>query len=222
VPAEWFRQPDWAEGAQAEFERRLRRAQARKRPQYLRIKALALRDAGDVGAATSLLERLLDEYPESLDAAFAAELIGDMARGNRDSDAAEASYRRALTLRPDLNGTSGAVHISLAEVLIEMGRYDDAVEVLGMRPLSSLTMNAARFRWNAALAHAASAIGEHDVAKQAAGRALDLLDAPDQFPRHPGVGRPSPDAADVERLRRLVAGDLGEPSGRRRWRLRRT
>lgn len=63
APTEWFRTSDWDDDARAEFEKRLGRARDHNRPQYLRIKALALRDAGDKQAAGSLLRRVLDEYP---------------------------------------------------------------------------------------------------------------------------------------------------------------
>jgi len=42
VADDWFRSSDWSGDAQEEFERRLSRAGASSRPQYLRIKALAL------------------------------------------------------------------------------------------------------------------------------------------------------------------------------------
>jgi hypothetical protein len=60
--AEWFRSGDWSSDAQQDFETRLGRARARNRAQYLRIKAVALIDAGNLDAATSLLRRVVDDY----------------------------------------------------------------------------------------------------------------------------------------------------------------
>jgi hypothetical protein len=43
---DWFRTPGWDDGAREDFERRLARARPHNRPQYLKIRALALREAG--------------------------------------------------------------------------------------------------------------------------------------------------------------------------------
>jgi hypothetical protein len=68
---DWFRSPAWDQAARAEFELRLARARDHNRPQYLRIKGLALREAGLVDAARVLWQRVRSEYPTSMDATSA-------------------------------------------------------------------------------------------------------------------------------------------------------
>jgi hypothetical protein len=138
VAQEWFRQPDWDADARAEFESRLSRARPHNRPQHLRIKALALRDAGDRGSAVELLERLLGSYATSLDAAFAAELLGDIARDEGRSSDAARWYRTSLAR--GTNATSGTAHISLAEVLNGDGAFVAAMQALEMVSVTELTL----------------------------------------------------------------------------------
>lgn len=211
---DWSRNSDWDERARTDFEARLARARSHNRPQYLRIKALALREAGDADAASDLLSRVLREYPNSLDAAFCAEMLGELALGATDHPQAEAHFREAMRLRPDLNATSGEVHIGLAEALIAQGRYQEAVDALDYVPVSRLGLNQSICRWNVALADAAQGLGEKQVAAEAAGRALALLDTPDQFARHPGVGRAVLTVQQVARLRSVASGDTSGKSQR--------
>lgn len=206
MAGDWFRTPDWDAEAQLDFERRLARSRPRNQSQYLRIKALALRDAGRVADAKRLLQRVIDEYPDGFDSAHAAELLGDLAREAADLDEAVRRYEQTLQLRPDLNGTSGQAHISLAEVLNQRRAHLEALHALARIPLAKLGLDVARFRWNAALADAAAGVGERQVAKVSAERALALLRAPDQFARHPGVGRAETSQLQEARLRALADG----------------
>ncbi len=103
---DWFRTPDWADTAQEDFEQRLSRARSHNRSQYLRIKGLALRDAGKREAAKGLWLRILaDQEGYPFEQATTKELLGDIARGV-DNAEAESYYRRLLAEHPDLNGTT--------------------------------------------------------------------------------------------------------------------
>lgn len=212
---EWYRSAEWDVVAREAFEARLRRARDYNRPQYLKIKGLALLAAGQAVDGVALLHRVLDEYPDALDAAYCAETLADHHLANGDAREAEVHYRRALTLRPDQNGTSGEVHIGLAEALTAQQRYDDALHALELAPVTDLTLNHAACRWNAALADAASGRGEVQVARDAARRALALLDERDQFSRHPGVGRAA--LSDDQRRRLQVIQGSDEPGRSGRW-----
>lgn len=218
---EWFRSSGWDEEARADFEARLARARGSNRPQYIRIKAFALRDAGRTAAAEALFRRVLDAYPDSLDAAHCAETLGDQSMSAGDFVTAEAHYRHALELRPDMNATSGEVHIGLAEALVAQGRHEDALAALEYVPVARLMVNHSVGRWNVALAEAALGVGEQQVAADAARRALALLDAPDQFTRHKGVGRAALTDDQVNRLRAIAAREAMKPTRKRaflRWR----
>jgi tetratricopeptide (TPR) repeat protein len=219
APGDWFRSVEWDVEARADFEARLARARPYNRPQYLKIKGLSLQESGRDADAVELLWRVLEEYPDSLDASYCAERLGDHYLAVGDPVAAERHYRRSLELRPDMNATSGEVHIGLAEALIAQDRYDEAVQALDYVPVSSFTMNHGVCRWNAALAEATLGVGEPQVAREAAGRALALLDAADQFTRHAGVGRAVLNDAQQKRLRAIASGGAGRTAARR-WSLR--
>jgi predicted Zn-dependent protease len=204
---DWFRTSDWDKQARADFESRLARARSHNRPQYLRIKAVALREAGENDGAGELLARVLREYPDSFDTPFCAELLADHAVRAADFREAEALYRESMRLRPDMNATSGEVHIGLAEALIAQGRHQESVDALQYVPVARLGLNQSICRWNVALADAAHGLGEEQVAADAAARALALLDTPDQFTRHPGVGRAVLTEQQVAWLRSLTSGE---------------
>ena len=202
---DWFRTGGWDDEGRAAFEARLARTRSYNRPQYLKIKASALREAGNVAAAVTLLSRVLDQYTDALDAPYCAELLGDIALEGGDPASAEAHYLESLRLRPDQNATSGEVHIGLAEALIAQGRFQEALDALDLFPVQELTMNHSVCRWNMALAEAAHGLGDSDTSAVAAERALALRVAPDQFSRHAGVGRAVMSGKQAKRMRRLAS-----------------
>jgi predicted Zn-dependent protease len=208
---DWFRTGGWGDEERTAFEARLARARGHNRPQYLKIKAAALREAGKSAAAVELLKRVLDQYSDALDAPYCAELLGDIALEAGRPASAEAYYRESLRLRPDQNATSGEVHIGLAEALVAQGRFQEAVKALDSFPVQELTMNHSVCRWNMALAEAAHGLGDKDTASVAADSALAVLVAPDQFGRHAGVGRAVMNGKQVKRMKRLASrAALGE------------
>ena len=213
MPTEWYRTTAWDVPAREEFEARLRRARADNRPQYLRIKAHALAGAGRRRDAEGLLRRLLAEYPDAFDAPSAMELLGGLAAEEGRLAEAVDWYRRLLGRRPDLDTTTGTARISLASAFVRLGRHEEALAALDDVDDAALTMNSAVFSYRLVLAEAAAGLGDRDTAAQAARAALDLLDAPDQFSRHPGVGRARPTRAQLRRLRALVRdGGCAAPS----------
>ena len=161
--ADWFRDPAWDRATRDQFEDRLNRARIGNRPQYLRIKALALRDAGELEAAKQLLNRIVSDYPDSMDCGFCLELLGDIAREEGSSENAEKHYREVLRRWPDLNGTTRMVEVSLAEVLTESAgpdRHEEALRLLDSALKRGRMMNSDLFRWNIALARVAEQLGD--------------------------------------------------------------
>lgn len=121
----WFRSSDWSASAQRDFEARLKRARPHKRAQYLRIKALALRQANEIDDAADLLRRITSEYADQwTEVALAHELLGDLSRIAGDLHNAEAEYRQSLLISPNLNWTTREVYLKLGEVLYESGSGD--------------------------------------------------------------------------------------------------
>jgi hypothetical protein len=210
VAEEWFRRPEWDGAARDDFERRLQRARARNRPQYLRIKGLALAESGTRDGARHLWTRLLDEFPDSRDASPALEHLGDLARREHRPDEAERHYRTLLARNPTLNGTTHMVEVSLAEILIE---HDDDVsrrearQLLRSRARRRTSMfNDQVFRWH--VAHAALCLQLCDIEslQQAARKALALTELGPQLPRHPTVGLARPDEHTLNWLRTCATG----------------
>jgi tetratricopeptide (TPR) repeat protein len=214
VPDEWYRTADWSHADREDFEKRLARARAWTRPQYLRIKGLALRDAGDLEAAVSLWKRVIEEYPDSLDATSAFEHLGDVARRLGDSAEAERWYRALLDRSPSLSGTTGMVEVSLAELLIDeddAGRCNAALELLE----SALhrrrhMMNDQLFRWHIALLRASEQLGETETQQRAARTALRLAERGPEFPHHKTVGVVNTDDDTLAWLRARASGHFAD------------
>ncbi len=218
MPTDWFRTPDWDAVARDDFERRLARARPYNRPQYLKIKAIALREDGQTDASRAMLHRALDD-PNiyNFEAACVTELLGDLSRKAGNRDEAEARYRHVLTTSPTLNGTSGSLEISLAEVLAEKQDRDATEEALRLleawlaRP--QLQFDSQLFRWHVALIRLSQQIGDEETVQRAATTALTLASRGPQLPRHKTVGLVTTDQATLDWLRDLAEG----PTKTRRW-----
>ncbi|TMC51905.1 MAG: tetratricopeptide repeat protein [Chloroflexi bacterium] len=207
--ADWFRDPAWDRTTRDQFEERLNRARIGNRAQYLRIKALAFRDAGELHGAKELLNRVVSDYPESMDCGLCLELAGDVGREEGSAEVAEANYREVIRRWPDLNGTTGMVEVSLAEVLTKStapDRHEEALRLLDSALKRGRMMNSDLFRWNIALARVAKQLGDAETVSRAARAALSLTKLGPQYPRHPIVGLARPDAATLAWLEKAAAG----------------
>lgn len=208
MATDWFRSPDWSPAAQEDFERRLARARPYNRWQYLRIKGLALHDAGLPDAARTLWLRILDgEGDDGFERPSVLEHLGDL---HKDSDPAEAEryYRMLLAEYPTLTRTTGTAEISLAELLIDKG--DQAsLEEAGRLLDSWLDREPVKFpnvlfRWHLALIRIAQATGDQETVRRCARTALELAARGPLFPRHKDVGVVRTDDLILQRLRRLA------------------
>jgi tetratricopeptide (TPR) repeat protein len=207
--ADCFRDSAWDFATRVQFEERLSRARIGNRPQYLRIKALALRDAGKLEAAKQLLDRVLSDYPGSMDCGICFEVLGDIAWDEGSGETAEKHYREVIRRWPDLNGTTGMVEVSLAEVLTERAgsdRHEEALRLLDSALKRGRMMNSGLFRWNIAVARVAEQLGDRETVSRVARTALSLTKLGPQFPRHPTVGLARPDAATLAWLEKAAAG----------------
>jgi predicted Zn-dependent protease len=222
MPTEWFRTTDWGGTHTEDFEARLARSAKHNRPQYLKIKAIALDTAGQSDSANALLQRVIVEYPDSLDSAQAHELRGDIFRRGGDLIKAEDSYRMALQRGLDLTATSGVVPLSLAEVLFERHGSAAAVEVRSLLayPAMQVVFNVHQVRALTLNARLADSLGDTDLRRSEAARALEAAGAPSQFTRHPGIGVANLTAADLDELELLASSLPSPPSKRRLWRRR--
>jgi len=209
VAEEWFRSPAWDSVARADFEARLARARPGNRQQYLRIKGVSLRAAGELDGAAQLLQRAADYADGALFMTVAAwETLADMAAERGDRPAAEHLYRRILTEQPGLSGTTGSVEISLAEVLLDGGgaeRRDEALALLhSWLDRDQIKWASQLFRWHLDLIRVAEATGDTQTVRRAANTALTLAEQGPQLPHHPDVGLVKTDKATLKRLRKLA------------------
>ncbi|WP_167760507.1 tetratricopeptide repeat protein [Blastococcus sp. CT_GayMR16] len=210
--SDWYRNPDWDADARADFEQRLSRAR-QSRSSYIRIKAFTLAQAGLLDEATALYERLLTEHPDDFEERRALEHLGDIARAQGRFEEAEMRYRHLRSLPPS-NVRSDILHVSLAEVLLELQRPEEASTVLVQMSEDEQVMFGitafydSLFRYELACAKAARMLGDSEAAAAAADRALGLVDLPDQYSRHPGVGGVQTDAATISLLRGIASARL--------------
>lgn len=205
---DWFRSPDWSPAAQAEFEARLKRSRDWNHAQYIRIKGLALREAGLLQPARDLWERILEQgLGHDFEKAGTLEHLGDSYRDTNPERAA-LYYRRLLGEHPTLNGTTATAEVALAELEMAKGRRADTEEALTL--LNAFLERGTSqfpnvlFRWHLVLIDIAQATGEKETMQRAARTAMDLAARDPVFPRHEDVGVVHTDSRIMRRLRKLA------------------
>lgn len=217
---DWYRSADWDADAQALFARKLARATTHNRPQYLRIKGLALLEADDPRvhqAGEELMRRVVSEYPDStFDVSVAYEELADRAAAAGEIDAALELFRAEMRAELGTN-IRGTAELKLAELILGERRTDLLTEaeialdsVLTDDPL----LGGLRFRYAVARARLAALTDEPDEAAAFALGALHLadVDAPISS-AHPTVGRVDADDRLFAELEALAdQGDAGAVS----------
>jgi hypothetical protein len=218
---DWYRSTAWDAQIEAGFEERLRRARPANRAQYIRVQATYLLESPDLGtreAGRGLLQRVMAEYPDDLDARTAMEQLGSSLADDGHLGEAEEALRRTLRMRAGghigRSGTTGTTELRLAEVILASGdaaRIPEAAELLGAAEPQVMHLRSFRnvvFRY--LLASARVAWLRHDPAAPLLARdalAVAAETAP-SFPRHPGVGRPSASGDEVAELEKIANDPL--------------
>ena len=188
---DWFRTLEWTLVDQEHFERKLGRARKESRSQYLRIKGLALEEAGLTDAARTLFVRAAVEAgkcPE--EESYALECLADSIFAS-DPEESERLLRRVLELNPDLQSTSNMADLHLAQLLIRRGTPDSLVEArqlldsweargAGDFPVQLFQAAVARARWN-------DVSSQHVEAAEWAARALEIAGVESEFDNAPGL-----------------------------------
>ena len=215
---DWFRGPATDARAIDAFEQRLSRATAQKRPQYLRIKATEILDQSDDPdawhVARSLLARVVDDYPDSLDAVMAHHGLARYHRRLSHWDAALREYQLAIDLSlPGRSGGTGIEEVDMGEVLIDRSAPGDAIRALELLAsehlLSKSHFNSTLFRIALCQARARSRLGlDPSVPAREALRLASITDP--QLPRHPTVGRVETDARTLNELERYAQAESSD------------
>jgi hypothetical protein len=201
---DWYRAGSWDDDTAQAFERRLARARATSRAQYLKIQGVHLTESAQLSdreAGRELLRRAVDEDLDEtkFEAAGAWQILGSsLARDGRWDEAATAMrecVRLCTSRRIGTSGTSGTAQLDLAEILTRIGGPEhvaEAVDLLAdveetVREQSFLAV--VQFRFNLVCARAA-ARRQNPVAGTYARRALELAErGTPTVARHPQLGR---------------------------------
>jgi hypothetical protein len=175
---DWYRSDGWTARDQQAFEERLSRALRRSRPQYLRLKALALLETADDerrAAGEALLRRVLDEYSDDrIEVAGAHVALARLYEETGDPRRAATHYREALATQEGTNVSHGA-ELLLAELIVREhldDLYGEAHELLDAVLESGPIFRVEQYRYAVARARLATRLGE---ANQAAAYALGAL-----------------------------------------------
>lgn len=216
---ERFRSSTWSTDIAAEFERRLRRARAYSRAQYVRIQGSHLLQQDDAAARAvgrALMRRVVEEYGSSDpgEARVAAQQLAESLRIDGSATAAESALRDALAMpvgagqvlmpvttelelvemlceRGDENALDEAEHLldSVREDIAEMEFFRDVV----LRYLVARTRVAHRRGDSAAATYARDALAVAD-------------ETTPSLPRHPDLGRPAASNVLRQELEEIAAG----------------
>lgn len=139
--------------------------------------------------------------------AFALEHLGDC-HVREDPAMAEHYYRRLLAEYPTLSGTSPAVEVSLANLLIDKGDQASLEESFAL--LNSylecgfMQFPSNLFRWHLARIRIAQATDDKETVRRSARTALDLANRGPVLPRHMALGVVQADEQTLERLPELA------------------
>ena len=207
---DWYRSTEWDVGTSATFETRLKRARADNRPQYLRIQAVTLHEAGEDEHARDLLLRVLN-FGDDFEAPLVTEMLGEIALSLGDLDEAEFRYREVLARWPELDRTTGAAEVFLADVLSQRNQSEADEEALGLlnRFLGrdGVQWNNVMFLWHLVRLRIAQRRGDSAVIAESARSALALAEGGPQFPHHGDVGVVNTDEVTLQRLKGLARGE---------------
>jgi len=205
----WFRSPAWAAADQEEFFARLARSR-KSGAQHLRIKALALQQAGLFDGALELLGRFFHDYPDHFDTAQSLLQQAECFTALGRFDEAETSFRAALEHERDRRSMGTLAWIEFPWFIARHGRqhlYAEALSVLDagekgpVLPLPTLRYQAAATR-----AIICADRGDSVQACHFARVALDAAAATHSgLSYHASIGLvENPDPVIYERLRRLA------------------
>ena len=200
---DWYRNTDWSETIASQFEAKLRRA--RRKEQYIRIQACML-----ATSRPDVAHFLLDRYFEMQDDFDHAQAHVDRATAYLSEGKIEetiASYEAAIKREAEFPNLRTQAYVELPYLVAVRGtvnHYARAVEVLDAHQ-ERLMFAIDHFKWNAAQAIIAHALGNPTAAKLYAAAALSAAERDNSgFRYHPTVGLVQNNYSEIQTLLRRL------------------
>ena len=209
---EWFRRTTWTDADRVDFNARLKRSRgASSKAQYLRLQALHLAEAGHYDGAIELLDRLLAEFPDSIDVAQGHAQKADSLVKLGQTEAAVDEYRAALQRERDFPNVRTNAWLDFGWFVVEKRLtrlYDEVAHVLDeFRDEGGLRFPAIEYRYAAIQALLADARGEKSQAREFAKTALaEAAKDHSGLRYHPTVGLVGSERATFATRLRTLAG----------------
>lgn len=174
---EWFRRSTWTDADREDFNARWKRSRgASSKAQYLRLQALHLAEAGQYAGAIELLDRLLAEFPDSIDTAQAHAQKAESLAKLGQPEAVIDEYRAALQHERDFPNVRTNAWLDFGWFVFEKELtqvYDEVGRVLEeFRDEGGLKFPAIEYRYAALQSLLADARGQKTRAREFALQAL--------------------------------------------------
>lgn len=195
---EWYRRSTWTTEDEQEFRARLKRARSFSRPQYLRLQAIHLEQAGLLDEAIQLLEEVVREYAEDGQIAWVHDHLGSCHEKAGRIDEAIQELRLSIAAQERHPYVTSKAWLELGRISVEYGvpeLFDEFLKLLekhsqGQGGLAAeIHFPAERYLLSAVLALIYKARGDLARAREYAKVAVAAADLRHSgFRRHPTIG----------------------------------
>jgi tetratricopeptide (TPR) repeat protein len=214
---DWFRNTDWNDQIESEFEARLKRSRTNyNKAQYLRIQASYLLDSSLTKIqkrGIQFMERLINDFPEeTFSTIHGHEQLGDFYLKNEDYQKAEKHFR-IVTDHYHSNtrsSTTGLADLKLSETILLSNQEDKFQEAYELSTSKfdetggRLMLNDQKFYYATLMANLCLRMGKSEEGSEYANSALQLSTITEpQFNRHKTVGIIEADTNTLERLKKI-------------------
>lgn len=120
---DWFRKKSWSKEDELDFFQRLGRAQKVSRPQYLKIQAIELLATGNSALlhdSEALLNRVLEEYPDTLfEKASVLHTLGEIEKQRENWSKALDYYKQALEVEQNFPQVKTQAYLDYSELVVK-------------------------------------------------------------------------------------------------------
>ena len=215
---DWYRNTNWNDQIEAEFEARLKRSRGNyHKAQYLRIQASYLLDS-DIKTVQEkgieYMKRVIADYPEEHSSSiFGNEQLGDFYLKEKFYDKAE-KYFRIVTeyyYSETRGGTSGLADLKLCETILkseQVEKFEEAYQMATDKFKATggnLMMNSDKYYYADLMANLCVKMKRNDEASEFAQSAIELSKITEpQFNRHKTVGIVKVAKDKLEQLKRII------------------